>query len=133
MRTTLAMLLLGCLSIGCDDDTTMMMSPDLSVLPDLTMKVGTDHCLAVAMCVQACNGVATCIGACVGNGTAAAQTKYQALAACGIGGCTSPPDGGGSPACSSANDTSAGCSACAAAYGQSAACSTQLNACINDH
>jgi hypothetical protein len=134
MRTTFAILtLLGCFALGCDDDTSMMMTNDLSVPPDLTLKTGPDHCLAVAMCVQACSGGAMCIGGCVSNGTAAAQMKYQALATCGIMGCLSPADGGGAPMCSSATDTSAGCAACAAAYGQSAACATQLNACITDH
>jgi hypothetical protein len=134
MRTTLATLtLLDCFAtLGCDDDTSMMVQPDMSIPPDLRVKTGPDHCLKVAMCVQACNGGQTCINACVSNGTSAAQMKYQALAMCGISGCLSPPDGGGSPACSSAMDPSAGCVACAAAYGQSAACSTQLSACITD-
>jgi hypothetical protein len=134
MRQTLTVLtLLGCLAtLGCDDDTTVMMMPDMSIPPDLTLKTGPDHCLKVAMCVQACNGGATCIGGCVSNGTAVAQMKYQALAMCGISGCLAAPDGGGSPACSSATDPSAGCAACAAAYGQSNACSSQLSACLTD-
>jgi hypothetical protein len=126
--------LLAGFGIGCDDDTGTGTVHDMAVpiVNDLSVKVGTKNCLAVATCVQACNGTASCIANCIGMGTLAAQTKFQALSACGIGVCTAPFDAGGSPACSSAMDTSAGCVTCITNATQSNACGAQFQACLTD-
>jgi hypothetical protein len=131
MRSLFTVLLLGCLSIGCDDDTTAMMQPDLSVNNDLSHPVGTQTCLQVITCASGCAGVASCQTACAAMGTAAAQMKYGALGQCAVAGCIVKNDAGVTP-CSSATDTSMACQDCITAYAQSAACSTQLNACLTD-
>src|SRR6516164_6716230 len=87
-------------AFGCGDDTNMGTPvQDLSVpiVNDLSVKVGTQHCLAVATCANGCSGSASCLANCVSMGTLQAQTKYQALVTCGITACSSPPDGGGNP------------------------------------
>src|SRR5262249_34868639 len=127
MRILLGLTLL--MGLGCDDDTTMMSTQDLSAKADLSAPA--DNCLAVITCAAGCAGNATCQGNCAAKGTAAAQMKYQALGQCAVSGCIVAQDGGVIP-CASATDTSQACQDCIAAYAQGPACMTQLNACLTD-
>jgi hypothetical protein len=122
-------------AFGCGDDTNMTTpTQDLSVpiVKDMSVTFGTKNCLQVITCAAGCAGASACIANCASMGTQQAQTKYQALAVCALSGCTSAPDGGGTPACTSATDSSQKCTDCVTAFGQSPTCATQLATCESD-
>jgi hypothetical protein len=129
-----AMMLLGCVAMGCDDDSggKVVMDMSMKLNPDMTMTFGTQTCFQVITCAAGCAGSITCVDTCASMGTQQAQTKYQALIGCGLTACTKPYDAGATPECSSATDTSQTCQDCIAANAQSAGCAAQLTTCEMD-
>jgi hypothetical protein len=114
MRTLLALasltVLIGAAS-GCGDDTTSG-SADMTMTADLHAPAGDMaklNCGQLLTCVGACTSQ-TCAGQCVAGASATAVTKAGTLAKC-INGVCGPVDGG-SGACPTPGDTSAGCMTC---------------------
>jgi len=115
MRTLLALasltVLIGAGVVGCGDDTTSG-TADLATGPDLHAAGGDMakmNCKMLLACVSACTSQ-TCAGQCVAGASTTAVTKAGALAQCLVGTCGTVD--GGSGACTSTSDTSAGCQAC---------------------
>ncbi len=105
---------------GCDDDSGNKVM-DLSVNHDLTIEhdlrgAGTENCSAILQCAQGCTTpatAATCVATCETAGTASAQTLFGAIGTCAYTACIGASDlGADTHACSSATDTSAGCTKC---------------------
>ncbi len=133
MKTLIALaslvLLVGVVS-GCGDDTTTM-TADMTVGADMHAPAGDMakmNCGQLLTCVQGCTDQ-TCLGTCAAGASTAAATKAGALGVCIAGACGMVD--GGTGACTSTADTSAGCVACeqGAVIG---ACNTQYAACQSD-
>jgi len=113
---------------GCGDDSAVIV--DMTVIQDMSAAAGTENCLQIIVCAQACSGATqvTCAQACAAKGTTKAQGQYNALIACAYGQCTVANDGGAA-ACTSTSDTSSGCATCLTAGAQTNACASTLAAC----
>lgn len=133
MRTLLAVAALVLLvAPGCGDDTTKPANGDMAVTLDMaTAGGGGDmtklNCAQLLACAQACTSQA-CVVTCGANATTDAQTKAVALSACVYGACG--PLDGGTNACTSPADTSAGCRACQGGAIQGA-CMAKYAACTS--
>ena len=132
MRTLLAVaslvMLVGA-GFGCGDDTTsggvdMTVGPDMHVATDMAKM----NCKMLLACAGACTSQ-TCVATCAAASSSTAVQKATVLAACINGKCGTVD--GGTGACTSPGDTSAGCQSCeqGAVLGT---CSSQYSACQAD-
>jgi hypothetical protein len=120
---------------GCGDDSTMTAAGnDLAAVADLAVPVDLAalSCDSILACRHACGANLVCQQACANSGTTAAKTLYQALVGCLADSCSGVD--GGTHACASPTDSSAGCLSCLAssfdaASGSAAACHTEFLAC----
>ena len=136
MRTLLALasltVLIGAGVVGCGDDTTSGGSADMTMGADLHVAGGDMakmNCGQLLTCVGACTSQ-TCAGTCIAGASSTAVTKAGALAQC-INGVCGTGDGG-SGACPTPTDTSAGCKACENAAVATGPCGTAYAACQAD-
>ena len=121
MRLTLFACLLLC---ACDDDTAMMMSPDLAVTADLTPAAGT--CAAGLQCVMGCTGANAlgCGASCANMVSMPNQQYFNALVGCIMTNCTSLGGDAGTSACD--DPQAASCGQCVQSK-----CSNEALACIS--
>lgn len=98
--------------VGCGDDTTSSATHDLATVSDMAVPLDMTplSCASILSCQAGCGQNLVCQAACRDSGTTAAKGLYDAFAGCVALSCSA--DDGGSAACSSATDTSAGCQAC---------------------
>ena len=86
------------------------------------------NCIGIVSCLTACGTNTSCQDACIASGTPASQAAFQTLIMCAYSVCIVPPDGG-TAACASTMDRSAGCAACLNTAGLSQPCMTQFTSC----
>lgn len=136
MRFALAILTAALAAAGgCGDDTTMTAAgTDLAAVADLSVPVDLAQlsCDNILVCRRACGQNHVCQQTCRQEGTTAARASYDALLGCLAEHCADVD--GGTKACSSATDASAGCLTCLAtsfdaAIGTGAACHTEYATC----
>jgi hypothetical protein len=132
--TRIASLLMLVLFAGCGDDTTSATTQDLATGADMGVPADLKQlsCANVLACIAGCGQNLACAAACTQDGTTAARATFNAFAGCVAATCG--PVDGGSDACTSPTDSSAGCQTClsntsANALNARAPCNAEYAAC----